>query len=257
MRHAVLGLLASVLAIGCVYPHRSTSISAVANPRTAATMDAPPDVWQLTVVEAHVRPRRRGDLTWDDNGGEPDVYVRLIRNEEVVWESETIDDSLNPQWNVTLPRNFRTAVHDSLRIEVWDRDTVGSDPVGIYRGRGLPPTAVPGADARILLEGGSYLTIRISPPRAHRGVGIDEYELRPDVIEILSVAPYSPAGRAELQPGDLIVAIGDQRVSALSDAQAASALSMVLTRSHTLTIRRGSSPERTVELDQGYVWLTM
>ncbi len=253
------GLLVCVacLAVGCVYPRRGTSITSVRNPRSTAMMDAPPHVWQLTVVDAQIRPRRPGDLSWDDNGGLPDAFVRIYRNEEQVWESDTIDDSLTPRFDAALPRNFRAGEADQLRIEVWDSDTVGADPIGIYRSRGLPPTAVPGTDARILLEGGSYVSIRVEPPTAHRGLGIEEYEVRPDELEVLRVLPFSPAGRANLQAGDRIVAIGDQRVSALNDAQAASALSMAVTRHSALTIVRGSGTEQVVQPDDGYIWLTM
>ncbi len=154
-----------------------------------------------------------------------------------------------------MPGKFRAT--GALRFEVWDDDTVGADPVGIFRHGGLPETAMPGVDARILLEGGSYLTIRADNPRPHRGVGIDEYEVRPDELVVVRVVPNSPASRADLVAGDRIVAIGDQRVSALTDAQAASALSMAQTRRRALTVIGANGRERQVELDQGFVWLTM
>jgi len=259
MRTPLVLTLAMVLGLGCVYPRRGTSLSPVHTDRTSTGMiHAPPHIYRLTVVEAHVQPRMRGDLDWDDDGGLPDVQVRIYRNEELVWESETIDDSLNPQWNATLPRNIEVPPHASMRFEVWDDDTVGGDPVGIHRDNGMPDTALPGADARILLEGGSYLTLRADNPTPHRGVGIDEYELRPDALLITRVLSHSPASRAGLEPGDQIVAVGDQRVSALSDARAASAVSMAATRHSTLTvIKDGESTEQTVELDHGFVWLTM
>ncbi len=251
-------LLVAAVASGCVYPRRGTSLTSVHSERTqSGAIHSPPNIWQVTVVSAHVRPRMRGDLDWDDGGGLPDVFVRIYRGEELIWESETIDDTLSPEWNATLPRNLEAPPDVALRFEVWDADTVGGDPVGILRERGLPDTALPGAEARLLLEGGSYLTIRVDNPRPHRGVGIEEYEVRPDELAVLRVTPHSPASRAGIQPGDRIVAIGDQRVSALSDAQAASALSMAGTRHHELTVVDDTERERTVELDRGFVWLTL
>jgi len=167
-------LLVVAVASGCVYPRRGTSLTPVHSERTASgAIHAPANIWRLTVVSAHVRPRMRGDLDWDDDGGLPDVFVRIYREEELVWESETIDDTLSPEWNVVLPRNLEAPTHSAMRFEVWDRDTVGGDPVGILRERGLPPTALPGAETRLLLEGGSYLTIQIDNPRPHRGVGVE------------------------------------------------------------------------------------
>lgn len=243
--------------VGCVYPRRGTSLTPVRSERASGTFNAPPHIWQLTVVGAHVRPRRQGDLHWDDGEGRPDVFVRIYRDGELVHETETIDDSLTPEWDETLPRNVRLPPDRPLRIEVWDRDTVGNDPVGIYDHRGLPETALPDADARLMLEGGSWLTIRVSAPRPHRGVGIEEYEVRPDALVVARVLPYSPAGRAGIEPGDRIVAVGDERVADLNDAQAASALSMAATRDRALTVADEDGDEREVELDRGYVWLTM
>ena len=255
MRTLVGLVLVIVTAGGCVYPHRSTSLTAVHSEQTGSTLHAPESLWQVTIVSAHVRPRNRGDLDWDDGGGLPDVFVRLYRGEELLFETETVDDTLEPVWNATPERNLVLAPHDNIRFEVWDDDTVGGDPVGIYRNQGLPANAVAGADARLLLEGGSYLTVRVAAPIPRRGVGIDDYEVRPDALVVIRVLPYSPASRAGIEPGHRIVAIGDQRVSALSDAQAASALSMAVSRGRELTVQDANERERSLELDSGFVWL--
>lgn len=256
MRSWVLFLLFT-FAVGCVYPRRSTSLTSVHRDASGSMVHAPAHIWQLSVVEAHVLPRMRGDLDWDEGGGLPDVHVKIFRNEELLWSSETAENTLNPTWNATLPQNVLLSPDVPLRIELWDRDLVGADPVGSYRNRGLPDTALPGADSRILLEGGSYVTIRVENPVPHRGLGIDEYEVRPDSLSVIRVLPYSPAARANIEAGDRIVAVGDQRVSALSDAQAASALSMSITRHDQLTVVRGTGDERVIDLDRGFVWLTM
>lgn len=253
---ALAAALALALASGCVYPRRGTSLSPVRQ-EGAATLSAPADIWQLTLVGAHITPRKRGDLPWDDGGGEPDAFARVYRGEELLFETPVIEDSREPTWNATLPRNARLPRDTPLRFEVWDRDAVGSDPVGQLRTNGLPVNAVPGADARLLLEGDSYLTIRVTPPRPHRGTGIAEYEVRPDALVVLRVLSYSPAQRAGLQPGDAVVAIGETRVSAMNDAQAASALSMASHRQSQLTVRNAAGRERTVQLDRDFVWLTM
>lgn len=250
-------VLCLAVASGCVYPRRSTSLSPVSAERSSGTIGAPAEIWTLTVVGANVRPRKSGGLAWDESGGLPDVYARIIRDGRLIFETETIDDSLTPEWNATLPRNVRIDARTPLRIEVWDRDLVGSDPVGIYDRRGLPQMAVEGADARIMLEGGSWLTIRRSAPRPHRGVGIGQYELRPDQLYVVEVLPHSPAARAGIEPGDAIVAIGERRVADMSDGEAATALSMAVSRNQPLTVRRGEGAEREVELDRGFVWLTM
>lgn len=244
-----------LLAVGCVYPRRSTSLSPAHASREG--LNAPAYVVAFTIVSAQTPARARGDLAWDDGGGLPDCYVRVYRNETQVFESSTLFDTLEPRWNETLPRNLYIPPDADLRFEVWDRDTVGGDPVGVYRNRGLPDHAVPGALALIPLDSGATLTVRVDAPRAHRGVGIEEYELQPAALVIRTVAPYSPAARAGLARGDRIVAIGERPIDDLSDAEAASALSLAQDRRHALRVTREDGAEREVELDEGHVWLSL
>lgn len=254
----VLALCVGLGSIGCVYARRGTSLSPVRSERTTGSFNAPPHIYQLTIVDAQVRPRKAGDLPWDSQGdGLPDPFVRVYRGEELVFETDPQNDTLTPRWDASLPRNVRLPPDQPIRIEVWDSDNVGNDPVGIYNGRGLPSNAVAGGDARIMLEGGSWLTVRADAPRPHRGVGIEEYEVRPDALVVARVLPFSPAGRAGIEPGDQIVGIGDQRVSSMSDGEAASALSMAASRHSQLTVKDSDGRERQVDLDRGYVWLAM
>jgi membrane-associated protease RseP (regulator of RpoE activity) len=252
-----IGLAAlAVSAAGCVYPHRGTSLSAVQRLDGAGSIAAPSDIWHFTVVGAQITPRKRGDLAWDD-GGLPDAFVRVYRDEALIFETPTLDDTLTPEWNASAERNVRLGSEHALRIEVWDRDTIGADPIGIFRSRGLPQNAIPDASARLLLENGSYVSIRISAPRPHRGVGIAEYEVRSDALTVVRVLPFSPAARADIVPGDRIVAIGDRRVSAMTDAEASSALSMAAHRTTEITVANARGTERTIRLDRNFVWLTI
>jgi hypothetical protein len=211
----------------------------------------------MRIVSAQVQRRNRGDSDWDDGDGMPDPFVRVYRDDVLVFESHTVDDTLAPIWNEDLPRNIELSSNSSLRIEVWDRDAVGGDPIGIYRGHGLPGNALPGVEARVLLEGESYVTIRLDDPSAHRGVGIRTFEVRGSELVVLEVEAHSPAGRAGIVPGDRIVSIGGHRVAELGGSQATGALSMAGERHQVLSVIDATGDEREVELDHGYVWLTM
>jgi hypothetical protein len=239
--------------VGCVYPRRETALSPVA--RIVGLANPPAHVYRLTIVRARVGPLQRGGLPWDDDGSTgPDVYVRVLRDGEVVLRTETLANEFEPEWNVTTERNVYLPPSAELRIEVWDEDVFGGDPVGIYNNRGLPLNAQPGADASIFLDTDSVLTLRVERPQAHRGVGIAEYEVRPESLAIVRVLTHSPAGRAGLEPGDEIVAIGEEQIADLGAGEAASALSLAQTRQVPLTVRRAGE-EREVVLDRDYVWL--
>lgn len=249
-------LMIPALAIaGCAYPRRATALSPVS--AAAGGPGQPHDVWSMRIVSAQVPLRNRGDSNWDDGGGMPDPFVRVYRDDVLVFESRTMDDTIAPVWNEDLPRNIEVSSSSSLRLEVWDRDAVGGDPVGIYRGHGLPSNALPGVEARILLEGESYLTIRMDDPNAHRGVGISAFEVRGSELLVVEVEEHSPAGRAGIVPGDRIVSIGGRTVAELGSSQATGALSMAGERHQVLGVLDATGDEREVELDHGYVWQTM
>lgn len=255
-RAIAVGMLMTVvfLGAGCVYPRRSTSLVAVRG-AVSSSIGAPTGVVSLTIVSAQAGRARRGGISWDDGGGLPDCFVRVYRNEEMVYESPTVSDSMTPRFDAELPENLLVPAGARMRLEVWDRDTIGSDPVGIWRGIGLPSSAVSGVEARVLLEGDAYLTIRTGAPRPFRGVGISSFEVRSGELYVVEVEPYSPAGRAGVVAGDRIIAIGGRPVSSLTASTATGALSMSADRHEALRLRDGSGVERVVELDRGYTYL--
>lgn len=255
----VFALLLALALTSCAYPRRTTSLSPV---RTSSSMTTGPggtpgDVFQFTAVSATLNAQNRGATQWDDNGGLPDPVLRVYRDDQLVWESRTIDDTLAPEWNQAAPRNIRFPASARIRIELWDQDALGGDPVGIWRGIGLPPNARAGVEARILLEGESYVTIRVDPPQPHRGVGIRLFEVHGGDLQVVEVEPFSPASRADIVPGDRILAIGGQTVSQLGAQRAAGALSMAAERQEALRVASAQGTERTVTLDRGYVWLIL
>lgn len=259
MRFTIVLGAALVLLASCAYPRRTTSLSPVrsASSMTVGPGGTPGDVYRFTAVSATLNAQNRGATQWDDGGGLPDPVVRVYRDDQLVWESGTVNDSIHPEWNEVAPRNIRIPASARMRIEVWDDDELGGDPVGIWRGIGLPPNARPGVDARVLLEGESYVTVRVDSPQPHRGVGIRLFEIRDGSLLVIEVEPYSPAARADVVAGDSIIAIGEQTVGQLGANRASGALSMAAERQEALRIRNAQGVERTVTLDRGYVWLIL
>lgn len=250
----VLSMLAlALLAGGCAYPKRSTPLREVGAVDDA--LGAPADLWRLTVVAAEVPPRRRGGLAWDTGGGKPDPQVRLYRDGAHLWTSEQASDTLTPRFDESLPGNVTIPSGEPFRIELWDHDEVDGDPIGVWRGTGLPGNVLPGADARVTLDSGAVVVMRVEPPHAHEGSGITKYEVRSEWLRVIEVVQSSPASRAGIREGDRIVAIEGQNVAELGEAAAASKLSMG-GRNASLTYERDGKQEQ-VQLDGGYVWLSM
>ena len=245
-------LVLLAFAAGCVHPQRSTSLSPV---QDVSDIPAPPDLVRLAFKSAIIPPRARGDQPWDEDGSPPDTFVRVYRNDELIYESEPAMNSLQPQFRDAMSENVILPSNAELRIELWDSEEMRlPQPIGTWRGRGLPPTALPGADARITMEGTAELTFRVEPPEAFRGTGITNYELRREELYVDQVIRFSPAGRAGLDHGDRIIAIDGQPIGDLGEDPAASALSMASSRQTTMTVIHSDGRREDVRLDNGYVW---
>lgn len=257
MRLACLIIVSVLLCSGCAYRRHTTLLNPLPA-GSAANEEAPSDVYSVRVVRGEVPPRKISGLPWDDDKTGPDTFVRLYVGDRMVWESEVIENQTRPEWNVTLPRNVRIPSNSRFRVELLDYDTaVSADPIGHLQQTGLPPTALPGALARLYLEGGSMLAIQVDEPVAQRGVGLT-VEIRPDHLRVLKVEPYSPAARAGIRSGDRITAIGPERVSSMSDDDAASALSLAADRRQKLAVADPEGhDERKVTLESSYIWLVM
>jgi hypothetical protein len=245
-------VLLLIFASACAYPRRATPLSEVH--ASAAPAEAPPGVIGLRFLSAVVPPRKRGGLAWDDDGSAPDVSVRVYRSGSLVWQSEPVEDGLSPELNATPPENLYLPADAPIRIEVWDVDSVAGDPIGIWSGMGLPPSALLGADARVMLDSRAVIVMRVERAKPMRGLGLALYEVRSSRLLAVSVLPRSPASRAGLEEGDAIVAIGEDSVESLGSSGAASALARAGThRGATLTVLRGST-RQILRLDGGFVW---
>jgi hypothetical protein len=256
MRTAFLVLLSAFIAFGCAYPRRSTFI----HPAPLALVkpdDRPKDLWTIRFIGAELPQFKATGLPWDSDKTDPDPFIRLVVDKRVVWESPVQKDTRRPEWNITLPRNVEIPENATVRIELWDRDTaVSADPAGSASHTGLPENALQDATARVTLDNLAVVTLMVSAPRAHQGVGL-HFEVRPDAIIVLDVEPRSPAGRAGIRKGERIVAIGGRRVAAQSSDEAQSGLSLASERGLTLTIADAKGHEREVTLDKGVTWLVM
>jgi len=257
MRLKAVSVLFWAVVAGCAYPRYTTPLHAVPNPKLTSN-DHPASLYAIKLNSADVPLAKNSGLKWDEDGSGPDPFVRLIVDGRLVWQSEVMTDQVKPQWNVELPANVQVASNSQFRLELWDFDTaVSADPIGQLEHRGLPDTALPGAEARLTFDNMAMVSITVNPPRAHKGVGLS-VEARSDALKVYHVEPYSPASRAGIRVGELIVAVGNDRVSHMGAGDAVSELLLSVDRGHSLTVADASGKnEREVKLDPGYVWLVL
>ena len=248
-------LVGALLGAGCAFPTRSTALSPIEGTNGWSSNVAPPNLWRLTIVGANVPPHHRSGSPWDSDGL-PDPFVRFYRDDTLLFESRAQQDTVSPTFNATLPKNVLFEPGARVRVELWDDDGFSPEIIGLWRGHGLPASAVPGVEARLPLDGGAQVLIHVDRPAAHRGVGISAYEARGDRFHVVEVERFSPAGRAGLEPGDDIIAIGGKSIPSVGEAAAASALSMASSRGGALSVERAGA-RRELELDRGVVWLFM
>lgn len=239
---------------GCAYPRRSTPISSLDHVSVRAN-DVPSGLFRLEIVSADVPETQRSGLPWDEDDA-PDPFVKVFINGKPIWETATLSNTLHPEFGSSHPRNLAIERATArMRVELWDKDSVGNDPIGIYEGRALANAHVE-SDTTIPLEGSASLTFRVRLPSPHAGTGIASYEIRKEALLVLKVLPNSPASRADLRPGDRIVALGGRAISELGQQAAESGLALATQNRTELTVKRAEQL-RTVTLDQGYIWLSM
>lgn len=247
----LLCAVALTCTVGCAYPRRATPLS----PVTQAVVDRstqPDHLWQLHLVRAEVPREKRSGLSWDDQGGLPDSYLVLSIDGVKRWESPVVTDSIAPTFDAQPAQNLAFDRSARVRMELWDKDAIGGDPIGIYEGRALGE-AILQADTTIKLDSGATVTLRLMRPEPKLGVGISQYEVRPSALLILAVTESSPAARAGLAGGDRITAIGGKPIKSMTRPQAESALALALQNQSELSVLRGDAL-RKVKLDAGYVW---
>lgn len=241
----------------CAYPRHTTNLTPLPPGRLDPSQE-PGDMYTLRLIDATLTDRQLSGLPWDDDGSAPDPFVRLYIDGRMVWQSPVIQDEVHPQWNAVLPENIIVKTDSPFRLDVLDWDTaVSADPIARLDRMGLPVNALPDAIARVQIDPRASVTLLVTGPRAYQGVGV-RVEIRPGQLKVIAVEPYSPAARANIQVGEIIVGIGAERVAEMTDQEAASALSLAAERGAKLSIADAEGKnEREVTLDRGYVWLVL
>jgi len=250
-------LLVVSSSFGCAYPRHTTPLNAAPGLKVPSEQ-TPGGMYTFRLISAVAPETKISGLGWDDDGTGPDIFARVYVDDRMVWESPKVENEPRPTWNRVLPHNVIIPKSSAFRLELWDYDTaVSADPIGRIEHRGLPPTAIPDAMARLQIDAGTMVVIMVSAPTPHRGVGL-EVEVREEALKVLRVEPYSPAARGGIKKGDHIVGIANERVAHMAEGAKMSELSLAASRHAKLVVTDGNGQnEREVQLDGELTWLVL
>lgn len=250
----VAALVASAATAGCVKNQEVVLATRLSPAPAGVTLDPPPptDVYWLRVKSAKVPVRNRGGQLWDELGAFPDPYVRVMLGQEVLLESEVVEDRLEATWtgpgnNCALERG------ETLVVELRDADALND------RIMGRAEVGVPG---RIELDSGtmeidvgnrSSVVLEVQPAHALIGLGFD-YDVYDGRATVTEVWRYGPAGRGGMQVGDELVRIGERDVKASTAREIKSAINAISGSPVTVVVQHRSGTTSNVPLSAGPIY---
>ncbi len=252
MRRALLALCLPVVVAACgtIFPRYTTAMRAppAGMLETAALRPPPEGMRTVSFLSAELPPSRPDGRTWDDDGP-PDLYAVLFRNDEEVYRTPVVRDSLRPSWEgATVTLRFGT--HERYRIELRDDDGALDSLdqlVAQTQFMGAPTGAIEGSNTVLRLENGVVVTLRSDAPTPMLGMGVT-YEVHEEYLQVLAVEPSSSGAAAGLQVGDRIVSVDGRTVESLGEVGARQSMDRAALRDVSLTVQRAGRPMFVVDV---------
>jgi hypothetical protein len=92
----------------------------------------PASHWDLVAVSASIAPLRPDGMSWDPPNGLPDPYVACGLQGQGQGRTQTVTDSLAPQWNMVICPDLTAAqlMSADLQLLVVDDDSPSADFIG-------------------------------------------------------------------------------------------------------------------------------
>lgn len=245
-----------VLGSGCgaIYPELATRTEPVP---TGRPLDPPPpeDLRWVAFETAEIPPTTRDGRPWGRmKEGLPDAVGRLFVNDVEVLKSEPAPKTLNPRFT-NRTGNIPFRIGDSLRVELWDSDPLNDRAIGKQTGRVTPEMLADGR-WRATFDMGGSVTLRIEPAHAIWGLGL-WYEVRQGGARVTRLLDHSPASRAGLRKGDVIVSIGPTDVAVMTTDEVRSAINAPPVDGLTLTVRHADGATLKTKLVPGPIYPTL
>jgi hypothetical protein len=238
---------------GAVYPQLETPLRQP--PRQAVLAPPPPeDLLFLKFAGATIPRRTRDGRNWDDVGGSlPDPFAKLIVNGKVILETPVQSNTLTPTWPDQPKANYHVPPDAVAKVELWDSNPINNHPICVSELPALGGNVSLEAPLQINCNSGAELRLTIEPAHARMGLGL-AYELRQEEIVVTKVLRESPAARAGLVNGDMVLKIQGKDVKTMADGEAQSLINANAQSGVTLRIRKLDRSENELTLKEGAIY---
>jgi hypothetical protein len=234
---SAVALVVATTGCGAIYPELGTRLEPVPAGRT---LEPPPpqDLRWVAFDTAEVPKTTRDGRPWgrgSNDGGLPDPVGKLFVNDVELIKTNAVPKTLSPNFRGSKAGNFRIAIGDKLRVELYDNDPLQDRGIGVAEARVTQDMLANGQWSPSFDMGGS-VTVTIAPARAVWGLGF-WYEVRQGAAAVTRLLDNSPASRAGLRKGDEIIAIGPTDVSVMTTDEVRSAMNAPPAEGLPLTVR--------------------
>ncbi|HEX6271528.1 MAG TPA: PDZ domain-containing protein [Polyangiaceae bacterium] len=240
------------LACGVVYPEVQTPLR---TPPPGFPLAPPPpdDLLYLRFEGADVPPRTVDGRAWDEGGGAPDPFAKLLVNGKEIIVTPVDSDTLRPKWADQVRANYRIARGSAVHVEVWDKNAIKSRPICKEDIDDLHAQVNTEHPLEIDCESGARVRLVVEPAHGRLGMGL-YYELHTEAAYVTRVLAESPARRAGLVAGDEIQRVQGQDVRTMEEGKLQSLVNANASMGVEMTVKRGEAPPRTIKLKDGAIY---
>ncbi len=232
---------------GAVYPEMKTPVRP---PTATVALDPPPpdDFFYFYFQGAQVPNKTLDGRPWV-----PNPYAKLIVDGKVLLETPTESATNKPTWSDQRRANYRIGTEQTVLIEVWDDSPITDHPICTKRILHVERIAQGGPN-QVDCDTGARVWLGVEPAHALLGVGL-YYELRgSDGVRVTRVVGQSPAERAGLGRGDLILSIQNRPVQSMDALQVRSIINSNVRSGLQLDVLTTAGLRREIALKEGAIY---
>lgn len=92
--------------------------------------------YQITIESARIASNKADGRKWDVYPRDPDPFVKVFIGGNLVLQTSVQQNTYSPSWHERVKVSYKKGV--SFRIEVWDKDAMSDDLIGIWEDTELP-----------------------------------------------------------------------------------------------------------------------